>query len=168
MARTLGWSTGKMSWFVGTLHVYERHYGVAERIVRHRGIRSLYDFGIEPLPITIGLDQLDATLDDVFAVDALAREGADSHARAANDRISDPFFRAVATLLRAHHVLVVRDDFSAALSVIDELPVSDLRLAALEYLSRRAKSTDLPLRQGEREYLGYLWAMRDAAAALVA
>lgn len=143
-----------------------RHYGVADRIVRHRGTRSVYEFGIPPLPVSIGLDQLDATLDDVFAVEALAQEGSAARARSANERIVDPFFNAAATLLRAHQALAVGNDPNAALRIVGELPVSDLRLAAFEYIGRRAKTTDLPLAQSEREYLGYFWAMRDAAMAL--
>jgi thymidylate synthase len=164
MASTLGWSVGRMSWFVGTLHVYERHYGTAARIVRHNGIRSVYEFGFEPIPIQLGLDRLDETLQQIFVVEALARSGAHQEARAQNELVSDPFFGACATMLRAHQAFDAGRSPELAWRIVDELPAgSDFRVAAAEYLSRRLRTRDVPLPAAERDYLRYFWAMQDAA-----
>ena len=167
MASTLGWTVGRMSWFVGTLHVYERHYETARRIVRHSGIRSVYEFGFEPIPIRLGLDQLDDTLQQLFLVEELARSGSHDQARAENEQIADPFFSASATMLRAY--LAFDDGRSPDLAwrIVDELPAcSDFRIAAAEYFSRRLRTREIGLSAMERDYLRYFWAMKDAAALL--
>ncbi|MGV9680666.1 thymidylate synthase [Nocardia sp. NPDC003482] len=166
MARTLGWSVGRMSWFVGTLHVYQRHYATAERIVRQRGIRSVYEFGVPALAIETDLDGLDETLAEVFAVEAAARQGAHERAARINALITDPFFAATATMLRAFLAFADGTDPEAALRIVTELPPSDLRVAALEYISRRARTRTVPMLPEERDYLGYFWAMHDAGVAL--
>jgi thymidylate synthase len=165
-ARTLGWSVGRMSWLAGTMHVYERHYAAAARMVGNHGLRSVYEFGIPALPVLTGLDSLDATLDEVFEVESLARNGSHDQARRANSLISDPFFAATATLLRAYNAFTDRTDPAAALRIVDELPLSDLRLAATEYLSRRSRNRRVPLLPEEAEYFAHYWDVLDSAAAL--
>jgi thymidylate synthase len=167
MASTMGWDVGRMSWFVGTMHVYERHYATARGIVRNSGIRSVYEFGFEPIPIQLGLDQLDETLQQIFRIERLARSGAHEQARAETHHIADPFFRASATMLRAYLVLGDGHPQDAVWRVVDELPAgSDFRLAAAEHLSRRLRTRAIPLLPAERDYLDYFWAMQDAAALL--
>ncbi|MGW4637894.1 thymidylate synthase [Sphaerisporangium sp. NPDC004334] len=166
MASSLGWAVGRMSWFVGTMHIYERHYDTANRIMRHSGIRSVYDFGMAPIPIQIGLDQLDDVLQQVFTVEGLARAGSHRQARAENALIRDPFFNASATMLRAYLAFAEGDAPEAAFEIVGELPSSDFRLAAIEYLSRRLRTRTVPLSPVERDYMNYHWAMRDAVTAL--
>jgi thymidylate synthase len=166
MASTLGWAIGRMSWFVGTMHVYERHYETAKRIMHHSGIRSVYDFGMAPIPISIGLDGLDDVLQAVFVVEDLARAGAHDQARRESERISDEFFRACAIMLRAYLAFADGQDPDLAFRIVDELPVCDFRLAAAEYFSRRMRTRTVPLLPVERDYMNYYWAMRDAVTAL--
>ncbi|MEU7060477.1 thymidylate synthase [Streptomyces sp. NPDC046197] len=168
MARTFGWTVGRMSWYVGTLHVYERHYATAQKLVRHHGMHSMYEYGISPLPIECGLDTLDAVLDAVLEVETAARSGATVHARRLADLITDPFFNAAATMLRAYHAFKDPESPDEALRIAAELPPSDLRLAALEYLGRRAKTRNLPLLPAEREYLEYYWSLSDRLATTAA
>jgi thymidylate synthase len=167
MATTMGWKVGKLSWFVGTLHIYERHFETARQILRQRGIRSPYEFGIESPPITIGLDQLDDTLQQVFVVDELAHRGDHFGARVENKAIDDPFFSAAATMLRAHAAYNGGTGRTDALAVLDELPTCDFRIGGIEFLSRKLGPGELgDLRPGEADYFNYYWAMRDAATLL--
>lgn len=169
MASTLGWKVGKLSWFVGTLHIYERHFETARRILRHRGIRSQYEFGIEPLPITLALYDLDATLQRIFHIAELAHAGEADLARKENERIGEPFFAASATMLRAYAAHVGGGPVEDALAILDELPTCDFRVGGIEYLTRKIHPNQVPgLRPVEREYLTYLWVMRDAASLFAA
>lgn len=169
MAVTLGWKVGSLSWFVGTLHIYERHYETAKRILRHRGIRTAYEFGFEPIPITVGLDELDDVLQQVFLVEQLARNGSLEQAKIENAKVRDPFLAASATMLRASNAFADGDSPTSAFDIIAELPASDFRIAAVEFLSRKLRTRTVPgLTPEEQEYMNYFWAMQDAVAAVPA
>lgn len=168
MASSLGWQVGTLSWFVGTMHVYERHYDTVSRILHHRGMRSAYEFGIDSLPVTIGLSGLDAELGRVFVVEEIARAGDAKGAAQASATVRDPFFHACAVMLRAYNAFLRSDDQDEVVRIVAELPVSDFRVAAIEYFSRRWR-TDRAfdgIVTGERDFLTYYRAMRDATAAL--
>ena len=166
MANATGNRVGSLSWFVGTLHVYSRHYTTAERILHSRGIKSCYEFGIDAQPITIGLDELDDELQRVFLVEGLAQQGDHLDAARHMSEISDPFFRSSAVMLRAYNAFL-QDDTQNVLRIIEELPVCDFRIAALEFLARKWRTRDLITpRDGEREYLQYYWALSDATSTL--
>jgi thymidylate synthase len=168
LAATLGWRVGRLTWFVGTLHVYERHYDVAASILRQRGIRSAYEFGIPSLPIGTGLDELDDVLGRVFEVERLARAGDDAGAAAAQHGIGDPFWRGSATMLRAYNAELEGAPRARVAAIVRELAPSDFRVAAIEHLSRRwhddAEFADEP--DGVGHYLRYFRAVRDATASL--
>jgi thymidylate synthase len=167
MAVTLGWQVGKLSWFVGILHVYERHYETATKILRHSGISTLYEFGLASIPITIGLDDLDDVLRQVFFVEQLAREGSFGQAQAENSRICDPFFKASAVMLRAYNAFVDTNSSKLAFDIIDELPDSDFRIAAIEFMLRKLRTrTTSRLRPDEQNFLNYFWTMQDKVVAL--
>ena len=166
IASSLGWTVGPMYWFVGTMHVYERHYETAKRIMHHSGMHSSYEFGMAPRPIRISLAELDDVLQQVFVVEKLARAGAPKLSRLENARIDDPFFSACATMLRAYLAFGDGHDPQLAFQILEELPVCDLRLGAIEYFSRRLRTRTVPLRPEEREYMNYFWAMQDAASSL--
>jgi thymidylate synthase len=163
MATSLGWEVGRMSWFVGTMHIYERHYEVAKRIMRHRGFPSVYEFGISPLPMTTDIDQLDEVMQAVFTVEELAHAGAHEKARTVNASIADPFFNSCAAMLRVYQAFAHQKDPDSAFTIVDELPASDLRLAVVEYLSRQLRTRDVPLLPQERDYLNRYWAARNSA-----
>jgi thymidylate synthase len=165
MAKATNNSVGTLSWFVGTLHVYSRHYTTAERILHSRGIKSCYEFGFDAQPITIGLDELDDELQKVFLVEDLARRGDHQDAARHMDEICDPFFRSCAVMLRAYNAFL-QDDQQNVLRIIDELPGCDFRIAAMEFFSRKWRVRDLITRNMEGEYLRYYWALSDATSAI--
>lgn len=168
MATATGNQVGSLAWFVGTIHLYSRHYATAERILQSRGIKSCYEFGIETQPITIGLDELDDELPKVFLTEDLARHGDHLGAARHTSDISDPFFRSSAVMLRAYNA-VLQDDKQNALRIIEELPVCDFRIAALEFLARKWHTRNLiNLHRKEREYLHYYWALNDTTNAIAA
>ena len=54
---------GDLTWLVGSMHVYERHYDVVEKILRHAFPQSPYHFGVSSLAITTPVDDLDRQLE---------------------------------------------------------------------------------------------------------
>lgn len=169
VANSTGYRVGRLSWFVGTLHVYERHYGTARRILQNRGIKSLYEFGIPAQRIEVGIDGLDDELQRVFTVEDHARAGRAALAARETAAVRDPFLRSAAVMLRAYNAFLAQRPVAEVTAIVDELPDGDLRIAAIEYLSRRWHDREaFALRPAEHRFLKYYWALGEAHAALAA
>ncbi|MGU3291741.1 thymidylate synthase [Williamsia sp. M5A3_1d] len=143
MANVTGSSVGNLSWFAGSLHIYERHYSKAWQIAEAVRGTSVYDFGVEHLPVTSDtVAAFDADLATVFAVEDAARAG--DHRRAIADlgSVSDAFLHDAGLMLVAYNMFL--DDVSRGriVEVINEMRPSDLRTASAEYLLRRWKQND--------------------------
>lgn len=163
VARTLGWKQGRISWFVGTFHVYERHYSLAKRILRNQLLFDPYELGYDSLPIETGLDGLDEVLARVLEVERIARaDDIEGALECLDTTVKDQFFAAAGTLLIAYNALkggVVSAERAA--TIVARLPKSDLRLAAMEFLTRKHKVNQFPQMTDEEKF--YLDAFRAAA-----
>lgn len=141
VSRSLGWEMGTLSWYVGTFHVYERHYGVAEKLCKTTDLQSPYEFGIPPTKIEATVASLDQTLSEVFAAEEQARQGNFDAAKRTESRIECPFFKLTATMLRLYNGLKIGNDASAIGDVLEDLGDTDFYIAAVEFICR---STSTP------------------------
>lgn len=152
-AHSLGWKVGTLSWYVGTFHVYERHYDLAHHLLQLENPPTPYEVGIEPTPIWATLDNLGSILNDFFAAEDHARSGRFDDAKLIGDRIPDPFFRSAATLMRIYNAQLHGVDHKTILMYLHELGDSDFFTAAIEFIARQWKDTSvlnsLTGRQGE-------------------
>jgi thymidylate synthase len=137
VARSLGWRVGTMSRYVGTFHVYERHYSVADRLRGLGEAQSPYELGILATEIASSIDSLDGTLSTVFEAEARSREGAFEEAEAAEQGIADPFFRNVAIMLRLYNGHLQREPWPIIERALSCLGDSDFFTSAYEFLSRK-------------------------------
>ncbi|MGH3350669.1 MAG: thymidylate synthase [Nocardioides sp.] len=155
IASSIGADVGEMHWYVGSMHVYDRHYRVAEKILRNPNPLSVYDFGVRPLPITTSIAGLDEVLDTFMRAEARARVG---DYTSAAEEIDDPFFSASLTMLNAYNMLLNDCGHGRIIEELAKLPESDLRLAAVEYLTRRTDTDfgrELSLTPRERGFLAH-------------
>jgi thymidylate synthase len=132
VAATLGLAVGNMNWFVGSMHVYERHYAVAERIVANGHVESPYHYGVRPLPILSNLDQFDAGVREIFEIEKTFRAG-DFTSRSEQ---ADPFLSGAELMLRIYNMYLHEVPREVIAASVFELPPSDFRVAAVEYFSR--------------------------------
>lgn len=142
LARSLGFAVGGLAWFVGTLHVYKRHYSKSQNIARLQGFKSVYEFGIPSVPIESSLKDFDVQIQYLFESEMNSRRGDEGRARSASERIADPFIHACAVMLRAYNKFLHGEDSYAIMEVLSELPESDFEVAAIEYFTRYWKDTD--------------------------
>ncbi|MGL5811660.1 MAG: thymidylate synthase, partial [Nocardioides sp.] len=155
VANSVGAGVGELTWFVGSMHVYDRHYDVADDILRNNSPRSPYDFGVPNLPLHADIASIDGLLSEFMEIEKQARAG---HYLPLGTRLDDPFLSGCAAMLQLYNMLrldAAREDIVTALA---ELPASDLRVAAVEYFSRRWGSVfvyDLPLTPPEWEFLAH-------------
>ena len=142
IANTLGWKVGKLSWYVGTFHIYSRHYATAKKIAGLNRPLSLYECKIKPTSITIGIDEMDEVLEQVFEAERCARAGQFNKATEIEERIQDPFFRNATILMKIYSALKLNVERDIINDYLHDLGKTDFRIAALEYLSRKWKSQD--------------------------
>lgn len=153
IAVSVGARPGDLNWFVGSMHVYERHYATAERIRRNTAPVSPYHYGVPSLAITTTVDELDRQLDSVLKAERLARDG-EYVPRVAG--LTDPFFAACTRMLQIYNMVRNDEPVEALLDALAGLPPSDFRVAAIEYLARKRGadfSYELPLLAQERAFL---------------
>ncbi len=141
MAFWTGTQPGSYTQFIGSLHLYERHEGRARRMLRAARPRTLYEYGIEGPRFQTPLAAFDAELDRFFAVEAAIRAGE----RGVADRIgavADPFVRATLQMLHLYDRFRRGAPADEIVALVAALPPSDLRVAAVEYLTRPRKGKD--------------------------
>ncbi|MGM3175180.1 thymidylate synthase [Dickeya lacustris] len=140
IAKTMGWRVGNISWYVGTFHIYSRHYSTAKKISQIEKPISMYECGVHPTVITTTVDELDNVLELFFKSEELSRSGEFNKASIIAKEISDPFFRNSAILMKIYNAIKLNIDKDITSSYLNELGQSDFRIAAIEYLSRKWKS----------------------------
>ena len=162
IAVSVGAKPGDLNWFVGSMHVYERHYEVAEKILQNASPLSPYHFGVPSLAITTTVDELDAQLESTLKTERLARNG-EYLSRVAE--LTDPFFTSCTCMLQIYNMIRNDEPADAVLNALAQLPPSDLRVAAVEYVARKRGADftyELPLLASERMFLEHHFQAEDA------
>ncbi len=142
IANTMAWKVGHLSWYVGTFHIYNRHYSTAKKISKISQPKSMYEFNIKPTPINICIAELDDTLAMVFNAEEYSRIGDFNKSSEIEHKINDPFFRNSAILLKIHNALQLNVDRDIIINYLRDLGDTDFHIAAIEYLSRKWKSQE--------------------------
>ncbi|MGP0223299.1 MULTISPECIES: thymidylate synthase [unclassified Paenarthrobacter] len=154
IAASLGLAVGELNWFVGSMHVYERHYSVARRITSNAPVESPYHYGVRSLPILSTLDAFDHGIVGLLEVESQFRRGNYS----ATVDLSDPFLDGCEQMLRIHNMHLNGVSQAQIVDVIGRLPASDFRIGAIEFFARKwdlAAFRELSLTPSERAFLSY-------------
>ncbi|TCK65837.1 thymidylate synthase [Curtobacterium sp. PhB136] len=131
VATWLGASVGAVTFFIGSLHVYERHFDRAERILASRPGPELYPVPAAPR-FSTPLEDLDAELDRWFDVEKRVAASDLSDV----DTVRDPLLRDFAWMLAAD-AAGKRGDLPAAASALEHVADTALVAAARDTLRWR-------------------------------
>jgi len=144
MAHWVGAEIGDFTYFISSLHVYEKHYKKLDVILEEYADRTIYDFDLPTVKYSGDLIDLDAELDSIFNLERAMRD--DGLFYEPID-VKDELLRAFTFILQmGNYVKFYRDniDLEYLASIIDLMPESDLRVAAVEWVSRKSMDV-LPL-----------------------
>jgi thymidylate synthase len=125
LAFWLGAEVGELHFYVGSLHLYERHYERARRIVAGPGVVS--SPAMTPSRFATPFAHLDEQLDHWFAFEGAARTGSLDADRLL-ERISDPLLRDYALMVAASW-RYARDGSDAGRTALAEVSDDALRVA---------------------------------------
>ncbi|TCL03127.1 thymidylate synthase [Sodalis ligni] len=143
IAKSLGWRVGTMSWYVGTFHIYNRHYKTAERLIQIKNPISIYECGISHTPIETTINELDKTLELVFEAESYSRKGFFNKTKEVELKINDPFFKKSSIMLKIYNAIQLGIEREIIFGYLTELGYTDFRISALEYLSRKWKDPEI-------------------------
>ncbi|UOC11721.1 thymidylate synthase [Streptococcus equinus] len=146
---------GFMSWYTGTIHIYERHYERSKMILKNYKGKSLYDYGFKTPNFATPLYAFDDVLSYIFELEEKMRLGDNVYSDTL--RINDDLLRTFTQLLNIYNQHRFGCSEDTIVDLLNLLPESDLRIAAIEYLFRKKNNLlNLELSAREKQYFTYL------------
>lgn len=135
MAYWTGTNVGKINWFAGSYHIYERHWDLVSNL--SDGL-NIYDHGVGVARFSTDFGELDGALDKMFAAEESFREKGGS----ANRLISiiegkDEFLYSAEAMLKAY-VAYKNEWHDLARHLITIMPNNDMKWASIFYLTRNS------------------------------
>ncbi|CAN7723092.1 thymidylate synthase [Rhizobium rhizogenes] len=158
MAVWTGTQAGTLSWFVGTIHVYKRHYKTIDQILDNFGNKTLYEFGIGHPKFNTPLADFDRALHDWFSIEERIRIHGERMAITDVLSIEDELLRNSLQLLYIYNRYTRGAAEEEIAYFVNKLPMNDFKIAAIEFFSRKYGRWDLSqLRQEENDFFEYYW-----------
>jgi thymidylate synthase len=133
---------GTIVWNVTSWHVYERHWDKAMRIANTPNKDTVYSYEFEPPEFSTPFSLMPSQLSDFFSSESMARHGDIVDAIRIAGGIKDDFIRTCAKLLIAYHMQRIHgtDGAGELAKYLQLIPPCDMKVAAIEYLSRSEPS----------------------------
>lgn len=158
MAFWTGNQIGHLSWFVGTVHVYKRHFKTAEKIIHAFNNKTLYDFGFQSPKFSTPFSEFDHELNRWFAIEEKMRVRTHSNLLHEIQQVPDDLLRNSLELLYVYNQHLQGASKEKIKELVEQLPTNDYKIAAIEYFSRIYAQYDLfRLTAKESEYFNYYW-----------
>jgi thymidylate synthase len=152
MASWLNVKVGELNYFISSLHLYEKHWERAQKMVQGFSFQSIYDEGgFQPVPITTSYDAFHDSLKLVMTSEMHSWWG--DYSIIPDGVIPDPFLKACAHMLRIYALIDntkestdIQDTLGALLTALPH--DSDFLMAAIEYIERCQKGCVLGTKLG--------------------
>lgn len=137
MAHWLGARVGRQHWFVSSMHLYERHWEVAEQILSE-GTRNPNTYALPRRSIRFETPfaDIEGQLALWFELESVIRHDPCEADASVINRCGDPLLRAFLVMLRAFWLLKAERPSTEIVQSLAELTGTDLHAAAMGYLSR--------------------------------
>ena len=147
MAHWVDAEVGDFTYFISSLHVYEKHYKKLDKILDDYADRTIYDWDLPTLKYSGELYDLDSDLNRVFGLEQAMRIAHSLDTLITIREWDDALLRSFAFILcMGNYVKIYGTDGSPEelAHIINHIPESDFRVAAVEWVSRKNMAV-LPL-----------------------
>jgi len=143
----------KMTYLIGSLHFYERHFETSKKIITNMNFRSAYDLGFSCPSFSTNFEGFDAEIKKVLELERLLEREKTKSISDFNGEILDPLLRTFIQMLFLYNQFLSDEPKLKIANQLELIPQSTLRLAAIEYFSRKYKSFDwVSLSYDEKEF----------------
>lgn len=154
-----GYEVGKMSFFIGSFHLYERHFKRAEAIINSSKRKVLYDFGYLSPKFQTNFNDFDIQMSKCFELEEAIRSGNDVLDGILG--INDDFLRNSMLMLMLHHLWKIKEKEEKISEIINLLDESDYKIAAIEFFVRRKFSINFDIAKPGRNFFDYYFSKND-------
>lgn len=150
MAYWTGTEVGDFTYFISSLHVYEKHYKKLDKILDDYADRTIYDFDVPLVNYSGEFCYLDHDLSYIFDKEQIMRGGTITYLlEEGTEQIkaeNELFYVFILILAMGNHMKFYGEDYKPmdVAHIINLMPESDFRIAAIEWIYRRAMDV-LPL-----------------------
>lgn len=157
MAYWTGTKVGQLTIFVSSFHLYKRHYKRAKKIISQAHNKTLYDFGFSSATFSTLLSDIDNTLSSWFEIEEKIRNK-EIGVEIEIERFKDDFLRNCLEMLYIYNKYLDNAQSDELAILVEQLPINDFKVAAIEYLSHRFSNRRLvQLHEEEAKYFQYFW-----------
>lgn len=149
---------GQLSWFTGTMHVYERHYNNISKILNAFKGKTLYDFGFTSPKFSTPIDKFDEMMDNVFELEKNMRINPSVEILNEINKIDDALIQQCMLMLFIYNSYLSGCTKTDLNNFVQQMPESDFKIAAIEYFIRKIKDESLfLLTDKEKEFFNFYW-----------
>lgn len=149
---------GQLSWFTGTIHVYSRHYKNISQILESFKGKTLYNFGFASPKFSTPLDNFDGLMDNVFKLESQMRVNPSFELLDEINKINDELIQQSMLMLFIYNIYVNGYPKVMLKDLVQRLPESDFKIAAMEYFTRKFKDNEMfLLSDNEKKFFDYYW-----------
>ena len=158
MAFWTGTKVGNLSWFVGSFHVYQRHFKTAKKILNNFRNKTLYDFGMQSPRFSTPIADFDAELKNWFSIENKIRKQLIPKVRFEIQKVRDEFLRNSLEMVYIYNRYLNNAPREEIAELVGQLPTNDFKIGAIEYFTRIYGQQDLiKLSDKERGFFDYYW-----------
>lgn len=158
MAFWTGTTVGTLSWFVGTIHVYKRHFKKSDQILSSFRNKTLYEFGIQSPKFSTPFSAFDEELKRWFSIERSLRLDNASKLYYEIQQISDSLLRNSLEMLYIYNQYLNNAPKEKIAELVEQLPTNDFKIAAIEYFSRAYNQNNLiKLCDKESQFFDFYW-----------
>lgn len=159
IAHWTGVEVGSMTFLVASFHLYQHHFERAQKIVKAAPSKTLYDFGFRTPEFRVPLECFDEALSEFFSLETDIRSNApDVDTRIGE--VEDEMMLASLRMLRVYNLYLENAPGTEIMDKLDLVPMSDLRIGAIDFLTRQKYLKDkswLRLRPEEKRFFDTYW-----------
>lgn len=152
-----GVEVGTMTFLVSSFHLYQHHFERAQKIVDASQAKTLYDFDFRTPQFSTSLEKFDDAMKDFFLLEGEIRSNA-TDIDTKIDRVEDNMLRTSLQMLRVYNLYLQNASGEEIMQKLDCIQISDLRIAAIDFLTRQKQLKDkswLHLRPEEKRFFDF-------------
>lgn len=160
IAYWLGVEVGSSNYLIGSFHLYDHHFARAQQMITHRRDKFIYDFGFDTFKFNTPFENMERVLSNWFEIEYKSRKNFIDVERE-TEIIEDEFLRYSLYMVVIYNQFLQGASKDQIFHLIQGIPLSDFRIAAIEYFFRKFENVSLQeltiFSDQELRFLRYFW-----------
>jgi thymidylate synthase len=152
LSNSLNVNVGEINYFISSLHIYDRHKSKSRKINALKNFVSCYDYAFSSPKFLCTTEDIDKNIEICLMIEDTLRKSKGDYFSDFSS-VSDPYLNICMKLLAVYNLYLNEGHSKELFKLINALPQSDLRLATIEYFSRKVGDlTNIDLSEKEIKF----------------